>query len=226
MPAPPFRTRPASKPSSPAERPVGPQPDARSLHDAAVRHLARYSATQAELLRVLARRIDRWARAAAAEPEATAASLAAAREVVAQMVAAGAVDDVAFAAGRARSLARAGRSRRAIGAHLAARGVPSALTAALPDDPVAELAAALAYARRRRMGPFRAAIDTSGDDALDVAGDHRGSDELGDRHPGSDQHRRELGRMARAGFAQPVAEQALRMDPEEANALVVAARLS
>lgn len=163
-------------------------------------------------MRVLARRIDRWARAAEAEPEATAVSLAAAREVVTQMVAAGAVDDAAFAAGRARSLARAGRSRRAIGAHLAARGVPSALTAALPDDPAAELAAALAYARRRRMGPFRTTTDASADEAPDQSM--------------LDRHRRELGRMARAGFAQPVAEQALRMDPEEANALVVAARLS
>lgn len=178
--------------------PPGPPPDARALHDAALRYLARYSATQAGLLRVLGRRIDRWAHAAAAAPEPVAAAKAAAREVVARLVAAGAIDDAAFAAGRARSLARAGRSRRAISAHLAARGVPAEL-ARLPDDPAAELAAALAYVRRRRMGPFRQPPDP------------------GKRLP-------DLARMARAGFAQGVAEQALRLDADEAEALVHQAR--
>jgi regulatory protein len=180
--------------------PPGKPPNARTLHDAALRHLARYSTTQAGLLRVLTRRIDRWARAAAAEPEIVAESRAAARAVVTRLVAAGAVDDAAFAAGRARSLARAGRSRRAIGAHLAARGVPPDL-AALPDDPAAELSAALSFARRRRIGPFR-------------------------QPPDPEQRLRDLGRLARAGFPQPVAEAALRMALDEAEALVIAARLS
>jgi regulatory protein len=185
----------------PQPPPPGPPPDARTLHDAALRHLSRYSTTQAGLLRVLARRIDRWARAAAAEPETIAACQDAARDVVTRLAAAGAVNDAAFAAGRARSLARAGRSRRAIGAHLAARGVPSALTAALPDDPAAELASALAYARRRRIGPFR-------------------------QPPDPEQRLRDLGRLARAGFPQPIAEAALRMDLDDAEALVIAARQS
>ena len=179
----------------------GPPPDARSLHDAAIRYLARYSATQAGLLRVLGRRIDRWARAAEAEPETVATAQQVAREVVTRLAAAGAVDDAAFAAGRARSLARGGRSRRAISAHLAARGVPAALTAALPDDPEAELAAALAYARRRRMGPFR-------------------------QPPDPEQSLRDLARLARAGFPQPIAVRVLRMDPDEAEERVIAARLS
>jgi regulatory protein len=179
----------------------GPPPDARSLHDAAVRHLARYSATQAGLLRVLGRRIDRWARAAEADAEIVAAAQRAARDVVAKLAAVGAVDDAAFAASRARSLARAGRSRRAIGAHLAARGVSAELTAALPDDPEAELAAALAYARRRRLGPFR-------------------------QPPDPEQQMRDLARLARAGFPQSIATQVLRMDPDEAEERVIAARQS
>ena len=188
-------------PPSPPKAPQGPPPDARSLHDAALRHLARYSATQAGLLRVLGRRIDRWVRTAEAEPEIVAAARQAAREVVAKLAAIGAVDDAAFAAGRARSLARSGRSRRAIGAHLAARGVPPELTATLPDDPEAELAAALAYTRRRRIGPFR-------------------------QPPDPDQQLRDLARLARAGFPQPIANQVLRMDPDEAEERVIAARLS
>ena len=175
-----------------------PPPDARSLHDAALRHLARYGTTQAGLLRVLVRRIDRWARVAAAEPECVAAVKDMAKTVVARLAVVGAVDDAAYAASRARALARAGRSRRAIGAHLAARGVPAAL-AALPEDPAAELASALAYARRRRIGPFR-------------------------QPPDPEQRLRDLGRLARAGFPQPVAEQALRLEVDDAEALVIAAR--
>jgi regulatory protein len=186
---------PPTPPSAPA-----PPPDARSLQDAALRHLARYSATQAGLLRVLGRRIDRWARTADPDTAAAgrAAAQAAARSVVSRLAAAGAVDDAAFAASRARSLARAGRSRRAISAHLAARGVPAELTA-LPDDPAAELAAALAYARRRRIGPFR-------------------------QPPDAEQRLRDLARLARAGFAQSVAEAALATAPDAAEAIVLAAR--
>ena len=178
----------------------GPPPDAHTLHEAALRYLARYAATQAGLMRVLTRRVDRWAHAASAEPDRVAAAKQAAVTVVARLVAAGAVDDAAYAAGRARSLARAGRSRRAITAHLAAKGVPAPLTAALPDDPEAEFAAALAYARRRRMGPFRAASDPA-------------------------QDLRDLARMARAGFTQDVARRALRMEAEEAEALIIQSRL-
>ncbi len=183
--------------------PPGPPPDERSLHEAALRYLTRYAATQAGLMRVLARRVERWAHAAAAEPEAVAAAKRAAQAVVARLVAAGAVDDAAFAAGRARSLARAGRSRRAIAAHLAAKGVPAALTAALPDDPEAEFTAALAYARRRRMGPFRTETGPV---------------------PDPTQAQRDLARMARAGFTQDVAIRVLRMDPAAAEALVLRSR--
>jgi regulatory protein len=169
------------------------------LHDAALRYLARYAATQTGLMRVLMRRVDRWARAAAAEPDVVAAAKQAAQAVVARLADAGAVDDAAFAAGRARSLARAGRSRRAIAAHLAAKGVPAPLTAALPDDPEAEFAAALAYARRRRIGPFRSPPDAA-------------------------QTLRDLARMARAGFTQDVADRALRMEAEAAEALIIQSR--
>ena len=182
-----------------------PAPDARSLQAAALAHLARYAATQAGLTQVLARRVDRWARAAEGEPEAVAANAAQARAAIAGIVArlaeAGAVSDEAFAASRARSLARAGRSRRAIGAHLASRGVPGALAGAvLPSDEGAELAAALIHARRRRMGPWRKAEE---------------SPEL---------TRRELGSLARAGYPHGLATRALRTDREEAEALIAAFR--
>ena len=187
----------------PPQRPAGPPPDRASLHEAALTHLSRFAATEAGLVRVLDRRIDRWVRRAAQEgAEAEAGpSRRAAREVAAALVQSGVVNDEAFADARARRLTRAGRSRRAVQAHLAAKGVAAPLAqAALPDEDM-ELAAALAYARRRRLGPFRTAP------------------EEGD---GPERMRRELGAMARAGFPQPVAQRALRMDPEAALAAVIA----
>jgi regulatory protein len=180
--------------------------DADALRDAALNYLARYAATEAGLLRVLERRIDRWERLAqTAEPgrDAIAAQAAAARhaarEVVARLAAAGAVNDAAFAESRVRSLVRAGRSRRAIGAHLAAKGVGAETQRqVLPEDGAdPELAAALVLARRRRIGPFRSG------EPPDAAG-----------------RRRELAVFARAGFPQSVAARALDTEASEAEALV------
>ncbi len=187
-------------PSAKGDRPVPPvnPPDEAALREAALSYLARYSATQASLLRVLSRRVTRWARAADAPAEATEAPMQAARAVVARLVAAGAVDDAAFAAGRARTLRRAGRSSRAIAAHLYAKGVqPDAAT--LPDDPAAELAAALLYAARRRMGPFRPEPDQA-------------------------ERPRDLARLARAGFPAATAHAALALSADEAEALLHEAR--
>lgn len=182
-----------------------PAPNEAALHEAALAHLARYAATEAGLRRVLDRRIDRWARSAAGDdPDGIAAQVAAARQaarqVVARLAATGVVSDAAFADSRARSLTRAGRSRQAVAAHLAAKGVDRDLAlAAVPDDPEVQLSAALAFARRRRIGPFRAG------DEPDAAGS-----------------RRELAVLARAGFPQGVAQRALAMPAEEAEALVTA----
>ena len=188
--------------------PAGHAPGAARLRDAALAHLARFAATEVALRRVLERRIDRWARAAEAEGQprdATAAAAAAARaaaaEVAQSLVTAGAVDDAAFAESRARRLARAGRSRRAIAAHLAGKGVAAdTAAAAIPDGDDAELDAALVYCRRRRIGPFaRAEMD-------------------------ADARRKALGALARGGFAQPVARRALAMDPAQAEDRLLAAR--
>jgi regulatory protein len=196
----------------PAPRPAGAAPDEPRLQEAALAHLARFAATEAGLRRVLQRRVDRWARAAIAEgapQEDVAAAAAAARQAAARvaqrMVAAGAVDDAAFAESRARRLARAGRSRRAISAHLAAKGVDAGTArAALPEDPEdaarTELAAALAWCRRRRLGPF------------------------GPADPPPEARMKALAALARGGFPRSVAVQALEMDPEAAETLLLSER--
>jgi regulatory protein len=187
-------------------RPAGPPPDAAKLREVAIAHLARFAATEAGLRRVLARRVDRWAREAEGQGQAdvaprAAAARAAAAEVAKRLVAQGAVDDKGFAESRARRLLRGGRSRRAALAHLREKGVDAeTAAAALPEGEVAELDAALAFCRRRRIGPF-ATAEASPEARLKA-----------------------LAALARAGFGRDVAGQALRMDPAEADARLIAAR--
>ncbi|MBV1796285.1 RecX family transcriptional regulator [Siccirubricoccus sp. G192] len=200
------RGRAGSQPRPPPA--AGPAPTAALLHEAALNHLARFAATEAGLRRVLQRRVDRWARRAEAEgtapaaiaPQAAAAKAAAAL-VAQRLVASGVVDDAAFAAARARRLARAGRSRRAIAAHLAGKGVArEAADAALPEAPEAELDAALAYCRRRRIGPFAA------------------------EPPTPEARLKSMAALARAGFGRDTAEAALEMDPAVAEERLIALR--
>jgi len=186
-------------------RPAGPAPTDAALNDAALAYLARYAATEVGLTRALVRVVDRWAgRALAdgAEADAVAAQVAQARDVVrtvvARLAALGAVSDAAFAASRTRRLVRGGRSRRAVAAHLAGKGVSREIArAALAAEETDDLAAALVLARRRRIGPFR----------------------VGDGDP-----LRELGMLARAGFSRAVASEALRMPHDEAEAVVLRLR--
>ena len=198
----PERGRPGGK----APRPAGHPPSAARLAEAAAAHLARFAATEAGLKRVLARRIDRWARAAEAEGQPDVArraaeAKAAIAEVAQRLVAGGAVDDAAFAESRARRLLRTGRSRRATLAHLREKGVDATTAAAaLPEGEAVEIAAALAFCRRRRIGPF------------------------GPPDPPPEARLKALGALARAGFGRDVAGRALRMASEDAEARLIAAR--
>ncbi len=183
-----------------------PTPDAASLHQAALNYLARYASTEAGLRRFLSRRIDRWAQAQA-DRDSAAAVVAAARAaiagVVAAMVRAGAVNDAGFAEGRARSLVRSGRSRRAIQVRLLAKGIgPELARSAAGADAATELTAALILARRRRIGPYRAV------EPQDPAAAWR----------------KELGLLARAGFARDTAERALGMAAGDAEDRIHALR--
>lgn len=174
---------------------AGKPPDGAKLYEAALNHLARYAATEAGLARVLARKVDRWGRFASdegGEPEEIAAGVRQAKTaipgVIARLREAGVLNDTAFAASRAKRLTREGKSRRATLAHLAAKGVKAPH---LPEDSERELAAACAYLRRRRAGPFGDAPE------LKI-----------------------LAAMARGGFTQDVARRALRLDRDEAEALI------
>ncbi|MDR3529511.1 MAG: regulatory protein RecX [Rhodopila sp.] len=178
-----------------------PPPDAASLHQAALSHLARYAATEAGLRRVLTRRLDRWARMQP-DPDTATPAIAAARDaiegVIGRLVKAGAVSDTGFAEGRAKSLIRAGKSSRSVQARLIAKGVGTEIArAASATDTETELAAALVLARKRRIGPYRT------DDDADAA-----------------VRMKEMGLMARAGFSREIVEQALATSREEAESRI------
>jgi regulatory protein len=169
---------------------ASPPPDAGSLYQAALNHLARYAATETGLRGVLMRRVDRWARLQA-DPDTAAPAVAAAREavdtVIGRLVEAGAVSDAAFAESRAKSLVRGGQSNRSIQARLIAKGVaPELARDASVSDADTELAAALVLVRKRRIGAYRVA--ETEDAAVRM---------------------KELGLLARAGFSRDIAERAL-----------------
>jgi len=117
------------------------------------------------LARALNRQVDRWLRAATA-PDAPAQAAAAKRAIAG-------VSEAGGGRCRGRHRLRPGARQKNLAAPairaapprpiLAARGVPAELVnTALPQDDEAELAAAVAYLRRRRLGPFRTNRRTAG----------------------------------------------------------------
>jgi regulatory protein len=173
---------------------AGKPPDAARLYEAALNHMARYAATEASLARMLARRVERWGRLQeeGADPEEILSTMRRAKAeipgVLSRLRELGVVNDAAFAASRAKRLTREGKSRRATIAHLAAKGIKAP---SLPEDPDRELAAACAYLRRRRAGPF-----------------------------GTAPAEKILAAMARGGFTQATARRALSLDREAAETLI------
>jgi regulatory protein len=189
----------------------GPAPARSVLHEAALAYLARGSATAATLGRVLDRKVSTWAwkaARAARDPDLIASDVSTCRQsieaIVARFCEVGLINDAAYATSRARSLSRAGRSRRAIAAHLAAKGVDAETAReALPNDAEVELAAALAFARKRRFGAY--------------------ARETADRDRAAKQ--KALAAMARAGFDWSTCERALGMDRDQADERLASARL-
>jgi regulatory protein len=154
----------------------------------ALHYLGRYASSAENLRRVLTRRVRRHS------PQTASQVVSLIDALVARYRQSGLLDDAAYAAGRVQSLHRRGDSLQAIRARLAAKGVAasdvanavSGLRSAAADP---DLAAACAFARRRRLGPYRRA-------AADRA--------------------RELGAFARAGFNRRVAEAVLACTDVEA----------
>jgi regulatory protein len=154
----------------------------------ALGYLGRYASSAENLRRVLMRRARRHS------PEAAQQVGVLIEAIVTRYRESGLLDDAAYAAGRVASLHRRGDSLKAIRARLAAQGVPATVAAdavsGLRDTaPDPDLAAACAFVRRRRLGPFRR---------------------------GAADRQRELAALARAGFSRRVAEAVLACPDVEA----------
>jgi regulatory protein len=181
---------PSANPSSRrAPRRVG----AADLKGLALDYLDRFSATKQRLRQVMLRKIRLSARAHGDDP---APIIAALDEAITWLEGRGFLSDRAYAESKARALVSRGTSRQRILANLAAKGVAGE-TARAALDQVAleyeepELEAAQRYARRRRIGPYRA--------------DPEARAECRDK---------DLACMARAGFAGRVSRQVIDAERE------------
>lgn len=180
------------------EREARPEPPVTPawLERVALHYLDRYGASSEMLRRVLVRRVERRCRSRGEAPEDHAGLIA---ETVARAQRAGLIDDARFAAARLATLRRRGTSTRQARAKLSEKGIDADTIAATISDETEEAGAeadterqaALAYARRRRLGPHRPP---------------------GAREPNRE---RDLAAMARAGFPYALARAVLGADPDE-----------
>ena len=147
-------------------------------------YLERYSTTRAHLRRLLGQRVQRSAAHHGEDPEDGMALVDAELERLESL---GLINDAAFARDRAKALHRRGKSLRAIAAALRTKGLSSerideALEAlASGVEGSVELIAAATFARKRRLGPWRSGA------------------------PDPDRTRKELAKLARAGFSYALA---------------------
>jgi regulatory protein len=176
---------------APIVKPVARPITTRYLQNAAAFYLERYPSTAEGLRRILHRRVHRARMLDAPVINNVEQAIDA---IVAKFVAAGVIDDKAFAQTKARALHRRGTSTRLTRRKLELAGVGAdtfdkamaALDQELDSDPVRrEWRAAVALARRRRLGPFRPPKDRKAHRAKDLAA------------------------MARAGFAYDLAKKVI-----------------
>ncbi len=181
-----------------AER-KGPKPPRKAtpeyLERAALYYLERYASSAENLRRILLRKVERSARAhdTGREEEGREEGAKAVDSLVERMIRAGLLNDRAYAEARVVTLHRAGQGVQAIRARLLAKGVDDdTIAAALErlheEAAEPELAAALRYARRRRLGPYR-------------------------MHGRADNRQRDLAALARKGFSLDLARRVV--DVEE-----------
>jgi regulatory protein len=192
-------------PPKPAPRRPGPKSATpERLERVALFHLERFASSAENLRRVLMRRVRKSVQIHGTDPVAGAAMVDA---LIERFLKSGLLDDKAYAETRAARLHRRGASGRMIAASLAEKGIDREVIGATLDEedgddgysvrPGGDLAAAAALARRRRLGPYR---------PPDKRAEFRQKD---------------LGTLARAGYARAIADRVLDAeDPEALRALV------
>ena len=183
------KSRPRKEYAPRAPRPI----DAAQLQELAVSYAARYATTAAKLRRYLERKLNERVWTPADPPDVVG--------LVSQIIALGYVDDRAYAVSKQRDLTArgfgAGRVRGALSAAGVSRDDVSAVLTPEDGEAADPYAAAVAFARRRRFGPF------AREGAADPA-----------------RRNREMAAMARAGHDFGVARRVL-MAADEAAAMAL-----
>ncbi len=133
-------------------------PSKESLRRAALAYLERYASSSDNLRQVLRRRLLRAEQRGLTHD----CSETDIEDIVASLIELGLLDDRRYAHSRVQSLHRRGWSRYRIQADMMRKGlveedVLAALSKLEEEEAEPEIAAAFAFARRRRLGPFRAA---------------------------------------------------------------------
>lgn len=163
------------------------------LENAALYYLQRYATSAGNFRRVLTRKVNRSCAFHKVAPDDFYPMI---EELIRRYMASGLLNDAVFAEAKATTLRRQGKSRRAVTAKLQAKGLaPAEIEAALEktgNSDEAELAAAVAFARRKKLGPFR--LGQAEDPAL---------------------ARKEMAALGRAGFSYETARAALHYRADE-----------
>ncbi|MDI2112279.1 regulatory protein RecX [Commensalibacter nepenthis] len=135
------------------------------LQEYAMAYLARYNNTEKGLIRVLKAKLRRWALKSEQEgidqskiDNGIQQGLQQIPQIIAKVKKIGIVDDCSYTEYKMNSLIRSGRSQKAIQNKLLQKGVAFEVIQSVLgqyQDQDTELLAALVYARKRRIGPFR-----------------------------------------------------------------------
>jgi regulatory protein len=178
----------------PQERKAPKKISKKYLENAALYYLQRYATSAENLRRVLMRKVKKSC-AFHQVPVEDFAPLV--DELVTRYMSVGLVDDTVFARARVTSLRRQGLSKQAIMARLQAKGlsktqIESALRLVDEEHEDPEMAAAIACARRKKLGPWRKKPLTDPKD-----------------------RQKELAALGRAGFSYEIARRALSGEEED-----------
>jgi len=159
---------------------------ARYLENAGLYYLERYATSAENFRRVMMRKVLRSCQFHEQDPDEFAPMV---DDLVQRYTQAGLLNDEVYARAQTEKLRRRGASKRAIHAKLHEKGLTSeqvdaALCKADDEHEDAEFNAACAYARRRRIGPYR-------------------------NPPDAERYQKDLGALARAGFSYDIARNVL-----------------
>jgi regulatory protein len=132
--------------ASPRQKRTPPPLDAARLDELALAYVARFAASAAKLESYLQRKLRERGWGGETAPDLGG--------IVARFVAAGYIDDATYARMKAGSLRRRGYGERRIGEALGAAGIAGDLRDEVRGGEGEQRRAALAFAQRRRLGPF------------------------------------------------------------------------